>query len=250
MAISTQERLRRWERWTEAPLTLGAVVYLLVWSIPIIDPTLPRWVLIVCAVLSWVTWAMVAVDYVVRVMISPDRWRFVRQNPFSLLVVLFPMLRPLRLLELLTSLNRRASAKLRGKVTTYAVGGSVLLAYCGALLVLEAERTDSEATIRTLGDALWWAVTTMTTVGYGDLSPVTQEGKFVAAALMIAGIALLGAVTATLASWLLDHVSAGERDQTAELLTELRTLRDEVAALREALAVTDARGQGEPETDG
>ena len=90
--------------------------------------------------------------------------------------------------------------------------------------------------IRTFGDAWWWALTTMTTVGYGDMVPVTTTGRAVAAALMLGGIALLGTVTATLASWLSDRVRAEEASNDAVLL-ELQALRREIAALRGVPAV-------------
>ena len=79
------------------------------------------------------------------------------------------MLRPLRLLRLVTLirfLDRRATSGLRGKVLAYVLGGSTLLALVGALAVLEAERHSATGNIQDYGDAVWWAVTTMTTVGY------------------------------------------------------------------------------------
>src|SRR5215207_9795134 len=107
-------------------------------------------------------------------------------------------------------LNRHAASGLRGKVAIYVVGGSSLLAFCAALAVLDAERRNPGANITDFGEAMWWAVTTMTTVGYGDRFPTTGPGRLVATALMVAGIALLGTVTATLASWLVEQVSRAE----------------------------------------
>lgn len=89
---------------------------------------------------------------------------------------------------------------------------------------MDAERGQVGATISSFGDAWWWAITTMTTVGYGDRYPVTTTGRFVAVGLMIGGIALLGTVTASLASWLSDRVRE-DTDTNAEILAELRELR-------------------------
>lgn len=77
-----------------------------------------------------------------------------------------------------------------------------------------------DANITAFGDAVWWAITTMTTVGYGDRYPTTGTGRM-AAALMLGGITLLGVMTATLASWLVEHVSVAEQQQTADLREEL-----------------------------
>jgi voltage-gated potassium channel len=77
---------------------------------------------------------------------------------------------------------------------------------CASLAVLNAERHHAGANIANFGDALWWSALTATTVGYGDRFPVTADGRFMAAGLTIGAIALLGTVTASLASWLIKRV--------------------------------------------
>jgi voltage-gated potassium channel len=78
-----------------------------------------------------------------------------------------------------------------------------------------------DANISDFGEAIWWAVTTMTTVGYGDHYPVTAAGRLVALGLMVGGIALLGTVTATLASWIVETVE-GDKEQTEDLQVTVR----------------------------
>ena len=107
--------------------------------------------------------------------------------------------------------------------------------FVASLAVLDAERGRKGATIATFGDALWWAVTTVTTVGYGDRFSVTTTGRFVAAGLMLAGIALLGVVTASFASWLLDRVREVE-DQAQAATPDVEALSQQVQALRADLA--------------
>jgi len=78
----------------------------------------------------------------------------------------------------------------------------VMIVFSTALMV-EAERHAPGATIKSGGDALWWALTTVTTVGYGDTYPVTTEGRIIAAGLMLVGIALFGSISAIVTSKLI-----------------------------------------------
>lgn len=227
-------RAERWERATEWPLMAAAVAFLVAYAVPILWPDVGTTVRAVCEVVQWLAWALFVLDYVVRLLLAQHRGRWVLRHLLDLAVIALPLLRPLRLLRLVTLLNvlnRRASVGLRGRVAAYLVGGSVLLSFVAALAVLDAERLNPDASITSFGDAWWWALTTMTTVGYGDTFPVTTTGRFIAAALMVGGIALLGTVTATLASWLADRVRE-EEAASDDVLVELRALRREIAELR------------------
>jgi voltage-gated potassium channel len=112
--------------------------------------------------------------------------------------------------------------------------------FVAGLASLDAERSNPDANITTFGDALWWACTTITTVGYGDFFPVTAQGRLIAVALMIAGITMLGVVTAALASWFIErlgHVEALERETQRDLdvvLAEVRGLHEEVDRSRQS----------------
>ncbi|MDF0529137.1 potassium channel family protein, partial [Tsukamurella sp. 8J] len=113
-----------------------------------------------------------------------------------------------------------------------------------------AERGRPGSTIGSVGDGLWWAITTMTTVGYGDRVPVTIEGRCIAAGLMLGGVALLGVLTGTFASWLVAEVesTSDNQDETRAtvraLADEVRALRNEVTALRDDLGVRGASHTG------
>ena len=137
---------------------------------------------------------------------------------------------------LLAMLNRYAGQSLRGRVVVYVVGSTSLVMLVASLAVLDAERGVDGSSIRSFGDAFWWALTTVTTVGYGDRYPVSGAGRFVAGGLMLAGIALLGTVTATLASWLVQRVAEVEEASQAATRADLVALTQEVAALRAELA--------------
>jgi voltage-gated potassium channel len=173
------------------------------------------------------------IDYLARLGLSEQRWRWFYTNLPSLVILILPMLRPLRLLRLVTLigvLNRTGSHSLRGKVAVYATGGVVLLVVCGALAITDAERGQPDAMIQGFGDGLWWAVTTITTVGYGDTFPLTTTGRIVAACLMAGGMALLGVVTAMLASWLVEQVDDSKAQSAANVqIVELERKIDELA---------------------
>jgi voltage-gated potassium channel len=224
---------RRWESATDWPLMAAAVIFLAAYAVPVLDPTLPTWLLGLCRWLSWITWGVFVVDLVVRMALADKRKRYLVRHWYDLLVVVLPLLRPLRLfrlIPLLSVLNRRAHTGLQGRVAIYVAGGASLLAFVAALAVLDVERSSPDANITGFGDAIWWAVTTMTTVGYGDHYPVTSAGRVVAFGLMLGGIALLGTVTAILASWLVESVQA-EKEQAKDLQATVRLLQAKVELL-------------------
>lgn len=248
MEARSEVRRERWEQVGNWPLTLAALLFLVAYAWPILDPDLAEGWALACRVVTWVAWAMFALDYVVRLALSVDRAAFVRANVLDLLVVALPVLRPLRLLRLVTLLsvlNRHAGSSLRGRVAVYVAGASGLVILVSALAVLDAEQDAPDATITGFGDALWWAMTTVTTVGYGDRFPVTTTGRFVAAGLMLCGIALLGVVTASFASWLIERVSEVEEESEAATRRDIAALMREVQALRAEIAVRDRDGRPE-----
>jgi voltage-gated potassium channel len=147
------------------------------------------------------------------------------------------MMRPLRALRAVVavqSFGRRAAMSVRGSALVFVAVGVPIVLFIAGLAMLDAERSDPDANMTGFGDAMWWACTTVTTVGYGDRYPVTAEGRLVAVALMLAGIELVGVITASLASWFVERLSdvqeAEERTQSdLDLLrAEIRSLRDEM----------------------
>jgi voltage-gated potassium channel len=200
--------LSRWQRLSEWPLVGVAVAFTVLYAWVVIanlqppDDALPRLAL-------GLIWLIFAADYVVCVMLARPRGEWVRTHLAHLAAVLVPSLRPLlllRLLRLVPSLRGESGRAVRSRLTIYGVATTVLLAFMGALAVLDAEQNAPDANIHRFGDAVWWVVVTVTSVGYGDYYPVTANGRWVAAVLMFGGLVLLGAVAATLSSWLIDHI--------------------------------------------
>ena len=165
-----------------------------------------------------------------------------------------PLLRPSRLLRLVVlvgALQKAIGGAVRGRVAIFTFFGVVLLVYCASLAILETERPLPDANIRNFGDAVWRSITTITTAG-SDLDPVTVKGRVIAVLLMLGGITLIGIVTATMASWIVQRVDAvdtkyqaataagiddlrsGPEQQIAMLRTEIRQMSDGLAAERDA----------------
>ena len=111
-------------------------------------------------------------------------------------------------------------------------GIAVVMIVFSTALMVEAERHAPGATIKSGGDALWWALTTVTTVGYGDTYPVTTEGRIIAAGLMLVGIALFGSISAIVTSKL---ILPKETKDHEELRREVRALHEDIRELREEL---------------
>ena len=234
---STGARLRAWERATEWPLTGAAVVFLAAYTREVLantqGGTKDAAELVIDAV-----WVLFGVDYLVRLALASSRSLWFLHHLPDLAVIALPILRPLRLLRLVTLvgiMQRSAGTALRGRITLYTVGSAALLISTSALAALDAERHEPGASIRAFGQALWWALTTITTIGYGDTTPVSTEGRCIAALLMIGGVALIGVVTATLASWIVSLVEEENAEQEAATQAQVATLQQQVSELSERI---------------
>jgi len=232
--------LERWRRISEWPLIVASLLFLVTYSIQAIaDPRGDVGVLL--EGLLWVSWGTFLIDYVVSLVIAPRRWHWFLTHLFNLATVVLPMIRPLRVLRvvtLLAVLQRTAGRAVRGQIVIYVTGATLLVVYVASLAVLDAERVGG-GSISTFPDAIWWAFTTITTVGYGDLAPITLEGRMIAVGLMLSGIALLGVVSATFASWIVEQVSAENTSRQAATVAHVDALRGEIAELRGVLARMD-----------
>ncbi|HEX4056747.1 MAG TPA: potassium channel family protein [Galbitalea sp.] len=233
-----------WRQYTDIPLTFAAAAFLAIYAWEVIADLRPANEVVLNAIL-WVIWGLFVVDYIANLVLAQRRLRWFLTHFYELFIVALPALRPLRLLRLVTLLaflQRGAGRALRGRVVIYAVGASLILVFVAALAELDVERTAIGSHIHNFGDALWWACVTITSVGYGDVTPITLEGRFIAVGVMIAGIALLGTVTATLASFFIDRVADTAKEDTDETLAAIATLTAEITALRAEIQSGSAKG--------
>jgi voltage-gated potassium channel len=134
-----------------------------------------------------------AVDYLIRLYLADRRGRFITGNVIALLAVFLPPVRILFSLRLLRAVFRQGNFKLFIVVASF-------LVLNGALIVFYLERDDPARSITPVADAFWWAAVTATTVGYGDVVPVTSAGRIVAVMLMFIGIVIYSMVTARVTS--------------------------------------------------
>ncbi|CAB4691978.1 MAG: hypothetical protein F2942_04155 [Actinobacteria bacterium] len=167
-----------------------------------------------------------AVDMFRRARLAPQPWTYVWAHPIGLLAIGFPPIRVLFSIRLVTSLFRR------GHLAKFLAADFVLLVN-GALIVYFYERDSAGANITSLGDAAWWAIVTVTTVGYGDLYPVTAAGQIAAACVMCIGILTLAVITAQV-SW---SFSQQVDDRTKGSRTEI--LEPEAEAVGTILPTSD-----------
>jgi voltage-gated potassium channel len=229
----TETRLERYERRTNWPLAGVALTFLGLYSVRVLAQLRGGAAEAIEDALIAV-YCVFVVDYLARLRLARPRGKWFLKHLWELPVILLPFLRPLRLLSVVVvvkTLEQAIGNTVRGRVILYTICGAVVIVYAGSLAVLEAERGQPGSDINSLGDALWWAMATVTTVGYGDLEIVTGRGRLVAVALMIGGITLLGLVTATLASWIVERVSEEDAATEAATAAHIEELREEIRRL-------------------
>lgn len=189
----------------ETPLTLASLLFLASYAVRVLGHGLPDAVRDACLAVTSAAWAVFALDFAVRWRHSGKGLSFVRHHWLDAVVTMLPLLRPLQVVRTYDAVRRRHEEprlSLHARVATYAGMSATLLGFAAALAVYQVERGQPHATIRTFGDSVWWACSTLATVGYGDVVPVTPLGRLVAVALMGCGVALLGAITGAFSSWM------------------------------------------------
>lgn len=185
--------------------------FLLIYSLQVLLP-MEQYVFDVLEVLSSVIYVIFVIDLILRVVVAGKELltvagvlAFLKENWLMMLATLLPAFRSLRVLRVVLVLRGLTPfLKTRASKVGMVVGVALpLVLYTSALSVYEAERFADGANITSFGEAIWWAFASVTTVGYGDRFPVTDEGRFVATFLMIIGIGLFSSLTALLAAWVM-----------------------------------------------
>jgi voltage-gated potassium channel len=246
--------LDQWERWLETPLILLGLI----------------WLVLLVIELSWglssfletigtVIWIVFIIDFAVRLLISPDKFQYLKNNWLTAVALVLPALRvlrivrvarmlrtvraarSLRLLRIVTSVNRgmkalSASFGRRGFGYVTALSGVVLLAGAGGMYAFE---NGVQGGLNSYGEALWFTAMLLTSIG-SEYWPQSAEGRVLCFLLSLYGFGVFGYVTAALASFFIgrDADSEGElagARAVKELSDEIKALREEVIALRSTM---------------
>ena len=184
-------RLAAYQARTEVPLDLLALVML--WFVVV-----PPWhysqdVRGIWWVLRIALSVVYGIDLAIRSVLSERPGRYALTNPLALAAVLFPPVRAIFSFRLVRALFRR------GHLPRFLLAAAVLV-LDGAIIVYLYERDAPHSSIHTLGESLWFSIVTVTTVGYGDYTPVTVFGRITAVLIMLVGLLTLAVVTAQVAS--------------------------------------------------
>ncbi len=189
--------------WNET-LTLLALAFLVAFSIPAFLPDISSSTQAQIEIIQWVCWFAFALDLVAGLISADNKKQYLYRHPLEIASVFLPFLRPLRLMRVI-SFGSLAIQKIaigrQFAITVKVAITAVFVAYISAVQITISERNIDGSNIKSFEDGLWWAVTTVTTVGYGDKFPTTTEGRLLAVLLMLVGISLVGVITASVASW-------------------------------------------------
>ena len=185
-------------------LTALAIAFLFGYSYPAFVPDVSPSSQSILDGIQWVSWIAFAADLLFGVYKSSDKAQFLKKHPLEILAVVLPFLRPLRLLRFIsfgTLVFEKVNLGKSIAITFKVIVTALFLTYLAGIEITMAERGKPGATIESVSDGFWWAITTLTTVGYGDIYPTTTEGRFIAVGLMVSGICVLGFISATVAAW-------------------------------------------------
>jgi voltage-gated potassium channel len=197
--------------WNET-LTFLALAFLASFSYPAFSTDISDSTQSLLNVVQWISWIAFAADLIYGLISAENKKVYLKKHPMEIAAVLLPFLRPLRLMRVISFGGLAIQKVAIGRqfaITVKVFLASIFVAYISAVQITIVERGAEGSNIKNFGDGLWWAITTVTTVGYGDRYPTTIEGRFIAIALMIMGISLMGVITASVAAW---FVKMGQDD--------------------------------------
>jgi len=244
---SRDDLVERIERATKFPLAVLGVVWLVV-AIVVVTTDLNGSASTVLVATLFILWTVLLVEYLVRLVVTPDRRGYLRRRWVEPATVVVPPLQGWHLVGiermsiLLHEGELRVEVILKHHSLFRVLIAAAVTLVLGAWLVLLFEEHAPGSNIHNYPDALWWAIVTVTTVGYGDRYPVSAGGRTVAVVLMLVGIGLIGVLTATVASvFIKEHTDANKEEFKkghADLGQQLSLISDRLADVERRLGAT------------
>ena len=201
--------------WNEF-LTVLALTFLFAFSYPAFTDSISESTNQILSIIQWVCWVAFAMDLLFGLVTSESKVLYLKRHPLEIASVLLPFLRPLRLMRVISvgglalqkiAVGRQFAITVKVAITT------VFVAYIAAVQITITERAVEGSNIKNFADGFWWAITTVTTVGYGDRYPTTTEGRLLAVMLMFMGISLVGVITASVAAWFVKMSQDAEKQK-------------------------------------
>ena len=235
-----EKNLAAWEDRSSRPMFVASVLYLLAFAAPIMSTRIQEPYDGYLNILQLILWGLFAADYCIRLYLAPRRLYFITHNLMNLAIVLLPAWRIVSFLAMIYMTANRQYKRL-SELAVKLFGYTAIFIIMFALSIYSVESSEPGAMIRDLPTAYWWMFTTLATVGYGDVYPVTGIGRVIAVIVMLYGGGLVAVATGALASWIIEKFGGREEQEYPATKADVDDLRQEISELRALLAREYAR---------
>ena len=235
-----EKNLAAWEERSSRPMFVASVLYLLAFAAPIMSTRIQEPYDGYLNIIQMILWGLFAADYCVRLYLAPRRLYFITHNLMNLAIVLLPAWRIVSFLAMMHLTTNRQYKRL-SELGMKLFGYTAIFIIMFALSIYSVESSEPGAMIRDLPTAYWWMFTTLATVGYGDVYPVTGIGRVIAVIVMLYGGGLVAVATGALASWIIEKFGGREEQEYPATKADVDDLRQEISELRALLAREYAR---------
>lgn len=235
-----EKNLAAWEERSSRPMFVASVLYLLAFAAPIMSTRIQEPYDGYLNIIQMILWGLFAADYCIRLYLAPRRLYFITHNLMNLAIVLLPAWRIVSFLAMIHLTTNRQYKRL-SELAVKLFGYTAIFIIMFALAIYSVESSEPGAMIRDLPTAYWWTFTTLATVGYGDVYPITGIGRVIAVVVMLYGGGLVAVATGALASWIIEKFGGREEQEYPATKADVDDLRQEISELRALLAREYAR---------
>ena len=235
-----EKNLAEWEDRSSRPMFVASVLYLLAFAAPIMSTRIQEPYDGYLNIIQMILWGLFAADYCIRLYLAPRRLYFITRNLMNLAIVLLPAWRIVSFLAMIYMTANRQYKRL-SELAVKLFGYTAIFIIMFALAIYSVESSEPGTMIRDLPTAYWWTFTTLATVGYGDVYPVTGIGRVIAVVVMLYGVGMVAVATGALASWIIEKIGGREEQEYPATKADVDDLRQEISELRALLAREYAR---------